>query len=107
VGDVGGVGGPVAGCRALPLDGDTDVDSEHACEQCGREFLGELEKGRGPGLAGVDADGAESFGEPERTDRVSWPSAGEEPRRGVGGAEGCVSLAVCDHVEDEVGKGFG
>ena len=41
--DVGGVGHPVAAAGALPGDGDTDVDAEHAGEDRGGQVGGELE----------------------------------------------------------------
>lgn len=41
--DVGGVGHPVAGGGALPLDGDADVDAEHAGEDGRGQFGGESE----------------------------------------------------------------
>ena len=42
--NVRGVGHPVAGGSALPGDSDADVDAEHAGEDGGGEFGGELEK---------------------------------------------------------------
>jgi hypothetical protein len=43
--DLGGVGGPVSGRGPLPGDRDADVDAEHAGQQGGGEFGGELEQG--------------------------------------------------------------
>lgn len=36
--NVGGIGGPVAAGRLLPLDGDLDVDAEHPGEDRGGEL---------------------------------------------------------------------
>ena len=77
--DVGGVAGPVAGGGALPGDGDVDVDAEHAGEDGGGEFGGELEQRGGAGLAGSDAELAEAFAEPVGADRAAGLPAGEQP----------------------------
>src|SRR6266566_146931 len=54
--DVGGVGHPVAAGGVLPGNGDVDVDAEHAGEQGGGQFGGELEQ-RGGAVDGDVAGG--------------------------------------------------
>ena len=105
--DVGGVGGPVAGGGALPGDGDGDVDAEHAGQDGGGQVGGELEQRGGAGLAGVDAELAESFGELVGADRAAGLPAGEQPGRGALVAEGGVAVAGGDELQDQGGEGLG
>ena len=51
--DVSGIAHPVAGGSVLPGHGDVDMDAEHAGEDGGGEFGGELEQGGGAGWAGA------------------------------------------------------
>jgi len=60
--DLGGVGGPVAGGGPLPGARDGDVDAEQAGQDGGGQVGGELEQSGGAGLAGADAELAQSFG---------------------------------------------
>src|SRR6266568_952129 len=105
--DVGGVGHPVAGGGALPGDGDVDVDAEHAGEDGGGEFGGELEQGGGAGWAGADADLAEAFVEPVGADRLAGASAGQQPWGGALVSGSGVALAGGGQVKDETGERFG
>jgi hypothetical protein len=105
--DVGGVGRPVAGGGALPLDRDGDVDAEHAGQDCGGQVGGELEQRGGTGLAAVDADLAQPFGDLERADRLSGLAAGEQPGRGAVVAEGCMAAAGCRQLQDQIAEGPG
>jgi hypothetical protein len=50
VGDVGGVGGPVAAGYLLPGHRDADVDAEYAGQDRGGQFGGQVQQG---GVAGV------------------------------------------------------
>src|SRR6266699_3363032 len=77
--DVGGVGHPVAGGGALPSDGDVDVDAEHAGEQGGGEFGGELEQRGGARLAGLDAEVFEALSQVGGSDRAARLPAGNRP----------------------------
>jgi hypothetical protein len=61
----------------LPGDGDADVDPEHAGQDGGGQFGGELEQGGRAGVPAVDAGLSEPFGEAEGADRLSGPAAGE------------------------------
>ena len=63
----------------MPGDGDVDVDAEHAGEDRGGEFGGELEQGGGAGWAGLDADLVEPFAEAVGADRLAGPPAGQQP----------------------------
>src|SRR6266567_299589 len=74
--DVGGVTHPVAGGGALPGDGDVDVDAEHAGEQGGGEFGGELEQRGGARLAGLDAEVFEALSQVGGSDRAARLPAG-------------------------------
>jgi hypothetical protein len=74
--DVGGVGHPVASGGMLPGDSDVDVDAEHAGEQRGWQFGGELEQGGGACLPGL-----------------AWAPAGQQPGRGAMVADCGVALA--------------
>src|SRR6266702_3802997 len=105
--DVGGVGHPVACGGALPGDGDVDVDAEHAGEDGGGEFGGELEQGGGAGWAGADADLAEAFVEPVGADRLAGASAGQQPWGGALVSGSGVALAGGGQVKDETGERFG
>src|SRR5271165_6194468 len=105
--DVGGVGHPVAGGQPLPLDGDADVDAEHARQDGGGQVGGELEQGNGTSLAAVDADVAESLAEPGGADRLAGPAAGEQPGGGAVVAEGGVTAADCRYLQGEGVDGLG
>jgi hypothetical protein len=95
----------------LPGDGDVDVDAEHAGEQGGGEFGGELEQGGGACLAGLDAEVFDAFAEVSGADRAAGSASGKQPGRGVGGAGGAVSAFAVQRlpgeVGDELGKGDG
>ncbi|MFC9975589.1 hypothetical protein ACFVH6_32330 [Spirillospora sp. NPDC127200] len=54
--EVSGLGHPVSGGGALPGDRDVDVDAEHAGQQAGGKFGGELEQRDGAGLAGLETE---------------------------------------------------
>ena len=58
-------------------------------------------------LAGLESELAESFGECVRADRAPGLSAGEQPGRGAGVADGGVSATGRDDREDKRGDGFG
>src|SRR6266704_3869154 len=105
--DVGGIAHPVAGGGALPGDGDVDVDAEHAGEDGGGEFSGELEQGGGAGWSGADADLAEAFVEPVGADRLAGASAGQQPWGGALVSGGGVALAGGGQVKDETGERVG
>ena len=77
--DVGGVAGPVSAAGSLPGDSDGDVDAEHAGEEgCGQVGC-ELEECGGSGLAGVEAELAEPFGELVGAEWAAGLSSGEQP----------------------------
>jgi hypothetical protein len=63
----------------LPVDGDLDVDAEHAGQDGGGKFDGELEQGGRAGLARADAEQAEPFAEPVGTDGAAGLSTREQP----------------------------
>ena len=107
VADAGGVGHPVPGGGALPLDGDLDVDAEHAGEDRGGDLGGEGEQGGGAGLAGVQADVLQPGSEAVAADGLSGAAAGEQPRRGAGAADGGVAAAGGDQLAEEAGQGLG
>jgi hypothetical protein len=56
------------------------VDAEHAGQQRGGQVGGEVEQGGRPGLAGVDAELAQSFGDAEGADGAAGLAAGERVR---------------------------
>jgi hypothetical protein len=83
------------------------VYAEESGKESGREFAGELEERGGAGLAGAQAEVAESFAELVGADRPVGLSAGEEPRGVPLVAESGVSPAGGNEVEDERGERIG
>jgi hypothetical protein len=83
------------------------VDAEHAGQDRGGEFGGELEQGSGAGWAGVDADLAEAFAETVGADRLAGASAGQQPWGGALVSGGGVALPGCDQAQHETGERFG
>jgi hypothetical protein len=83
------------------------VDAEHAGEDGGGEFGGELEQGGGAGWSGADADLAEAFVEPVGADRLAGASAGQQPWGGALVSGAGMALAGGDQVKDETGERFG
>ena len=73
---VSGVARPIAARGTLPLDGDCDVDAEHACDQQGGQLGSELEQGGRASRPGVDVELAEPVG----ADRPLRLPAGKEPQ---------------------------
>jgi hypothetical protein len=63
----------------LPLDGDLDVDAEHAGQDGGGEFGGELEQRGRAGLAWPDPEEAEPLAESVGADGAAGLSSGEQP----------------------------
>ncbi len=61
----------------LPGDGNVDVDAEHAGEQAGGEFGGELEQCGGARLAGLDAEVFEALPQVGGSDRAAGLPAGD------------------------------
>jgi hypothetical protein len=58
----------------------SEMHAEHAGDHGRGALGGELQQGRRPGGAGVDAEGAEPFGEPAGAGGPAGLSAGEQPR---------------------------
>ena len=83
------------------------MDAEHAGEQGGGQFGGELEQGRGTGLSGTDPEVAEPFGELVGADGPAGFASGKQPSGGALIAETGVSSTGGDEVKDEAGEGFG
>lgn len=91
----------------MPGDGDFDVDAEHAGQEGGGKFGGELEQRGGACLAGLDAEGFEALSEVGGVDRAAGLAAGKQPGRGCCGSGGGVSAFAVQDAAGEVGDGLG
>lgn len=89
------------------MDGDLDVDAEHAGEDRGGDLGGEGEQGGGSGLAGVQADVLQPHSETVVADGLAGASAGKQPRCGAGTSDGGVTLAGGDEFPDQACQRFG
>ncbi len=89
------------------MDGDLDVDAEHAGQDRGGDLGGEGEQGGGSGLAGVQADVLQPHSETVVADGLAGTSAGKQPRCGVGTSYGGVTLAGGDDFPDEARQRLG
>src|SRR5260370_20574659 len=77
------------------------MDAEQAGEDRGGDLGGEGEQGSGPGLAGVQADILQAAPEAVVADGLAGASAGEQPWRGAGAADGGVALPAGEALADE------
>jgi hypothetical protein len=91
----------------LPGDRDGDVNAKYPGEDRGGQVGGELEQCGGAGLAGVEAELAESLGELVGADGAAGLAAGEQPGRSSVLADGGLAAAAGDDVAGERGERSG
>lgn len=101
---IGGIGGPVAAGRVLPLDGDLDVNAEHPGEDRGGDLGGEGEQGGGPVLLGPNVDLVQPLTDLAVAERPAWLSAGEEPWDVVRSADLGLAASGRDELADQGGQ---
>lgn len=89
------------------MDGDADVDAEHAGEDRGRQFGSQGEQGGGAGRAGLDAQGDQALAESVGADVLPGALTREQPGTGIGMSDHGVGPAAGDQVDDEAGQRLG
>ena len=86
----------MSGGDLLPADSGVDANSECSGKDCGGDLGGELEQCGAACLIGADSEPVESVFESFGADRAAGLTAGEQPARWCGRADGGVALACGD-----------